>query len=67
MEPGFYLNVHVDMLIYITVCYAWPMVVLVHCSAWANVICWASQALTTAFCGIGPSPISEQRNTSTFQ
>eukprot|EP00975_Prorocentrum_lima_P047220 9874841-Prorocentrum_lima.AAC.1 len=42
------------------------MVVLVHDSVWASDICQASQALTTAFCGIGPSPTPRQRNTSTF-
>eukprot|EP00975_Prorocentrum_lima_P006644 1429356-Prorocentrum_lima.AAC.1 len=42
------------------------MVVLVHDSVWESDIYQASQALSTAFCGIGLSPIPKQRNTSTY-
>eukprot|EP00975_Prorocentrum_lima_P017688 3732321-Prorocentrum_lima.AAC.1 len=64
--------VHVDILIFITAYYALPippftfMAVLVHDSVWESDIYHALQALTTAFCGIGLSPILQQRNTSMY-
>eukprot|EP00975_Prorocentrum_lima_P001902 412925-Prorocentrum_lima.AAC.1 len=43
------------------------MAVLMRGLALARDICQDSQALTTASCGIGPSPTPGQRNTYTFE